>query len=291
MVQAAALNTPTVPTFTTVGTENLTQDFIVDVPLALMDQGAPPRLIVDFGGPVAANATTAHDTQTAVLNAWNVRRSKWRTDGLDWVADHHNNGWGTANTACVHVHNAYLDSWTANINAAGTLTYNVRTATAATSNWVWNNAPWDKKSIRRARTSQRLRPQLLNHRGEASRASEQGRQFDDVTPAEILALQLLRKMVEPDDFRRYLKHGFVTVKAPSGLVYQIGRRALIKVWDGADMVCTLCVHLKDSSIPPTDAVVAKMLIAELDERDLWKRSNVAWRAAKDRPVLRQLGVA
>jgi hypothetical protein len=116
-----------------------------------------------------------------------------------------------------------------------------------------------------------------NHCGVGIRSYHRDRQFDNVTPAEMLALQLLRKMVGQDEFRRYLKHGFILARGASGLSYQIDRRARIVVWECGEKLASLCVHLKhDLKTPPTDEVVAKLLIVECDEADIWKRSNVSW---------------
>ncbi|MHA2280075.1 MAG: hypothetical protein ACXAC5_04260 [Promethearchaeota archaeon] len=87
-------------------------------------------------------------------------------------------------------------------------------------------------------------------------------------------------MVDAEVFKKYLKYGFVTVQGPSGLTYQIQRRShMVKVWRMGKLLCELCVYLEDSSIPPTDEVVAKMLICECDEIDIWKRANIRWRDA------------
>ncbi|MHA2280076.1 MAG: hypothetical protein ACXAC5_04265 [Promethearchaeota archaeon] len=110
-----------------------------------------------------------------------------------------------------------------------------------------------------------------------SRANSYGAEFNDAKPEELVALQLLRSMVEPEVFRKYLKYGFVTVQGPSGLVYQIQRKShIIKVRKMDKVLCTLCVYVQDQSIPPTDDVVAKMLICECDEVDIWKRANIHW---------------
>lgn len=149
------------------------------------------------------------------------------------------------------------------------------------------------RDAKRAAIRAKLRPRVENHRGQPLRSETKGRQWDNVSPAEAQALQLLRGMVGPEEFRRYLKHGFVQVRGLSGLCYQIGKGMLISVWDKGEKLCTLCVHLKDSSIPATDAVVAKLLIAEMDEPDLWKRSNVNWveNVRRDRPALKAVGRA
>jgi len=110
-----------------------------------------------------------------------------------------------------------------------------------------------------------------------SRANSESAMFNDAKPEELVALQLLRSMVKPDVFRKYLKYGFVTVQGPSGLTYQIQRKShLIKVWNTGKLLCTLCVYIQDQSIPPTDDVVAKMLICECDEIDIWRRANINW---------------
>lgn len=120
-----------------------------------------------------------------------------------------------------------------------------------------------------------------NHCGVSIRSYHRDRQFDHVTPAEMLALQLLRKMVGQDEFRRYLKHGFILARGPSGLSYQIARRERIVVREYGNKLATLCVHLKyEHKTPPTDEVVAKLLMVECDEADLWQRSNVTWLTAQ-----------
>jgi hypothetical protein len=110
-----------------------------------------------------------------------------------------------------------------------------------------------------------------------SRANLESAIFDDAKPEELVALQLLKSMVKSDVFRKYLKYGFVTVQGSSGLTYQIQRKShFIKVWNMGKLLCTLCVYIQDQSIPPTDDVVAKMLICECDEIDIWRRANINW---------------
>ena len=130
-----------------------------------------------------------------------------------------------------------------------------------------------------------------NHRGRPLRSAHKGRQFDNAAPEELVALQLLRSMVGSDEFRKYLKHGFVSVRGTSGLVYQIGRSEHVRVWDGDTRIASLCVHLKVPGAPPTDEVVAKLLMAELDEPNLWRRSNKTWHTSHNRPAFNRLGVA
>lgn len=137
--------------------------------------------------------------------------------------------------------------------------------------WYGANAiPLDKKSSLRYRIRQQLIPNIN------SRSAYSGRQFDGAASDELVALGLLKQMVSPESFKKYLKHGFVTVQGPSGLTYQIQRqRHQVVVWKYGKQVARLCVYLKDK-VPPTDDVVAKILICQYDEIDIWRRANITW---------------
>jgi hypothetical protein len=137
----------------------------------------------------------------------------------------------------------------------------------------WNGHIWvpDKRQQLKDKIRQQLAPNLLNHNGLTARTTRVN--FRDVNQNEIAALQLLRQMVSGDIFKRYLKSGFVTVTAGSGLTYQITRNShMIKVWDKGQHIADLCVYTQ--GIPPTDDVIARMLICECDEPDIWRRANV-----------------
>ena len=131
---------------------------------------------------------------------------------------------------------------------------------------------WPRRARTRGRTLHRQ-----NHRGMQPRAVTVD--FSKATPAELTALQLLRQLVGQDEFRRYLKYGFVTVQGCSGLRYQVRRgRHVVDVWNGRQRVDGICVWLK-GSFPPTDEVITRMLMAERDELELWRRGNS--RAGRD----------
>ena len=122
-------------------------------------------------------------------------------------------------------------------------------------------------------------PAIINHRGNRPRSLGAGANFSDAKPNELVALQLLRSMVDRDVFKKYLKHGFITVDGPSGLTYQVQRKShIVKVWKQGTLVSTLCIYVKDQHIPPTDDVVAKMLMCLYSEKDIWDGANVSWRA-------------
>lgn len=110
-----------------------------------------------------------------------------------------------------------------------------------------------------------------NHHGLQPRAVNVD--FSTATPEEITALQLLRGLVGQEEFRRYLKYGFVMVRGASGLRYQITRgRHVINVWNERGRVDGICVYLQ-GRFPPTDDTITRMLMAERDELELWRRGN------------------
>lgn len=130
---------------------------------------------------------------------------------------------------------------------------------------------------------QKMAPAIINHLGDRPRSLAPGADFGDASKNEIVALHLLRSMVDADVFKKYLKHGFITIKGPSGLTYQIQRKShIVKVWNNGTLLSTLCVYVDNTyGIPPTDDVVAKMLICQNDETGIWRRANIGWRQAAD----------
>lgn len=148
----------------------------------------------------------------------------------------------------------------------GTITINVGDALGA--NLVWSGSTWGEIKPTRARGRSVVR---RNHRGLQPRAVNVD--FSTATPEEITALQLLRGLVGQDEFRRYLKYGFVMVQGQSGLRYQVKRgRHVVDVWNERGRVDGICVYLQ-GRFPPTDDVITRMLMAERDELELWRRGN------------------
>lgn len=144
----------------------------------------------------------------------------------------------------------------------------------------YSNFYESEQSKLKNRFKKHLAPAIINHKGMYARSANAQNRFNNTRPEELIALQLLRRMVPRDVFKKYLKHGFVTIEGPSGLTYQITRKHHnIKVWKQGQLISELCVYLKDKTIPPTDEVVAKMIIVECDEIDIWRRANIYWKSA------------
>jgi hypothetical protein len=124
---------------------------------------------------------------------------------------------------------------------------------------------------RRTRLLEQSRFKRVNHRGLEPRAAHVN--FQNATPAELTALQLLRQLIGQTEFRRYLRYGFVVVTGRSGLRYQVVRdRHVIVVWGRYGRLDSICCYLA-GPFPPTDAVITRMLMAERDELELWRRGN------------------
>lgn len=100
--------------------------------------------------------------------------------------------------------------------------------------------------------------------------------FTNVSQPEIVALQLLKKMLPVEEWRRYLRYGFIMVHSrTTGLDYQIFRSGgHIRVFRHGKDVAELCIHISDRKCPPTDRVIAKKIMLECTETEVWAKSNI-----------------
>lgn len=115
--------------------------------------------------------------------------------------------------------------------------------------------------------------------------------FTSVSGSEIVALQMLKGMVNQDEWKRYLRYGFILVKGISGLIYQIIRNnEHIKVYRKGNKVAELCISVR-GGVPPTDQVVAKKIMLECNEMNVWHEANIRnnrnW-SAKYQPTEQEL---
>jgi len=92
---------------------------------------------------------------------------------------------------------------------------------------------------------------------------------------ELTAQETLREYITEKEFRKYLRFGFVCIKGKSGKTYQIFRnRSHTKVWEDGKLIEEICIHIKDSKIPPTDSVIAFRTMIQSSEEDFRKMGNV-----------------
>jgi len=98
--------------------------------------------------------------------------------------------------------------------------------------------------------------------------------FSTANPSERLALETLREQITEDDWRNYLKRGFLSVRGKSGRVYQVfPNKWHTVIWEKGKRVAVVCSRLS-ANVPPTDNVIAFKAIIEADEALFEKSGNV-----------------
>lgn len=131
----------------------------------------------------------------------------------------------------------------------------------------WYTYQCDERLRRRSKTpEERLREIIQSRQGPLIITSRQS-----IQPAtdirEVRARQTLRRIIGDEEMRDYLKNGFVSVQAKSGLVYQIyPSHGITKVYSQGQMTERLCVVLK-GDFPPTDSLIMRYLLIVNDEQD------------------------
>lgn len=84
---------------------------------------------------------------------------------------------------------------------------------------------------------------------------------------EICARQTLLRVLGEQDYRKFLKNGFVSVRGKSGLIYQIfPAHGITNVYNRGEMVERLCVVMM-GNFPPTDSLIMRYLLILNDEQD------------------------
>lgn len=93
------------------------------------------------------------------------------------------------------------------------------------------------------------------------------------TDAELRARQTLRRVIGEDKWRLFCRNGFISVTAPSGLVYQVyPAHGVTNVFDMGECVERLCVVLT-GQFPPTDSLIMRYLMILNNEDDFRSRAN------------------
>lgn len=92
----------------------------------------------------------------------------------------------------------------------------------------------------------------------------------------------LRDLITEKDWRRYVTNGFIMVKGEH-YWYQIFNRGNIGVFHKGKKTHSICIHT-DKSCPPTDHVLNMKILAEIDERQIWRGGNVHTLNAESMPA-------
>jgi hypothetical protein len=134
--------------------------------------------------------------------------------------------------------------------------------------YVYSYPIVSKQDIEKARLKSNLIIQIK------SRASSIEKYPGESEP-ERRALDTLREIISEEEFRKYLRYGFVLVKGKSGATYQIFRNAShCKVWLNGQLIEEVCVRIKDEQVPKTDKIIAFKTIIETSEEQFKKLGNV-----------------
>lgn len=95
-------------------------------------------------------------------------------------------------------------------------------------------------------------------------------------PADIReqrARDTLRRVIGDNKFGNFRKHGFISIKARSGLVYQIfPGHGFTNVYNQGQMVECLCVVLR-GDFPPTDSLIMRYLLILNNEQQFRSYAN------------------
>jgi len=84
---------------------------------------------------------------------------------------------------------------------------------------------------------------------------------------EECARTTLRRVIGDEQFRKLLSKGFITVRAPSGKVYQIfPAHGITNVYENGKQIESLCVVLK-AGFPPTDSIIMRYLMILNNEEE------------------------
>lgn len=103
----------------------------------------------------------------------------------------------------------------------------------------------------------------------------------DIKESERIAMETLREMISEQEFRNYLRYGFILVKGQSGKIYQVSRQnSHTKVWNRGALVEEVCVRInRQIEVPPTDNVIAFKVMIETSE-DLFRNNGNIYNMSK-----------
>ena len=89
------------------------------------------------------------------------------------------------------------------------------------------------------------------------------------------ARQTLKQIIGEKQYRAYLRFGFVSICAKSGLVYQLPGNSShrVKVFRNGQFIENLCVYLK-GHFPPTDQLIVEYLMILNNEQEFRSLANI-----------------
>jgi hypothetical protein len=193
-------------------------------------------------------------------------------DPYTYGVDYGNTSASTSTSAVIH----YKD-W---VNATTTTSTGwevYRTGMTAATNAVTASTWGDLTNLKiqwsriKPNPADRLRSMIRDRMGPAIHVKSKTMRHT-TCPKEIRARETLKRVLGEDKFRSFLKRGHISVRAKSGLVYQIfPGHGMTRVYDNGQWMETLCVVLQ-GGFPPTDSLIMRYLLILNDERDFRKHA-------------------
>ncbi len=170
--------------------------------------------------------------------------------------------------------NNMTSSWNQYIHWTNNATYPIA-FTGATYGWPTTTITIDDICVPPSLRSRadRLRDLIRKRSGPAILIGHRTPAATECDEREERARDVLRRVVGDERYRRFLAHGFVSVKARSGRVYCIypGHQQTL-VYQNGRMIERLCVVLR-GQFPPTDTLITRYLMLLNDEKGFRKIAN------------------
>ena len=144
---------------------------------------------------------------------------------------------------------------------------NIYTGTITTNTdyqWDWKTVVQtvDPTSLMRGIIQSRMAPRIITSRTPMRRPDAR----------EIRARETLKLILTDEEYRGFLKNGFVSIVAKSGLIYQVfPGHGITCVYDRGKMIERLCVVLR-GDYTETDSVIMRCLLILNDEAEFKKHA-------------------
>ena len=220
--------------------------------------------------------TTLTTGTSIITNAWTANVSSVTTTG-DLYNSYVTNGITTTTattTNALHTPYSYVDTFPS---------YRIRTfdswGTYASSEVVFNWTELVKTPIEKIK-------EILNNRMSPNIISRHKPLGCTLDIREMRARETLRRVIGEIKFRDFVKKGSISVRAKSGLMYQIYPGSdFTKVYNRCILVARLCVVLL-GGFPPTDSLIMRYLMI-LNNEDQFRShavSHIVGTVWKDSPI-------
>jgi hypothetical protein len=183
--------------------------------------------------------------------------------------------WKESNCATTNdKYSTWIECDTYGSTAATTIVKIKRLITEACENWYFHRGECEceceYKTVRKS-SEDKLR-EILQRRQSPLVITSRKSMPEPSDIREIRARETLKRVLGDDKFKSFLKKGFISVRAKSGLVYQIfPAHGITAVYRDGEMTERLCVVLK-GNFPPTDSIIMRYLLILNDERDFRKHA-------------------